>query len=165
MGEIKRDQLNGRERKALEHLLAFLVFTDKNGEALKERLAQFPHAWRDWRLMISIARRLLGWLYDTLTDSQYMQMKKLESHGECAIKMKSAARGDDFDFVNMNAMKTVLAHCIDANCCICVKNDAESRGCKLRKALYEIAPPMEVSKYGCAYRDIVHHEEWTGEFE
>ena len=165
MDSIKREQLGGKERKALEHLLAFLVYTDGNAEALRERLSWIPNGWRDWRLMVSLARKMTGKLYETLTDRQYLQMKRLEEHGECVIRMKSAASGDDFDFVDMRAMKAVLAASIDGNCSLCVKNEAEIKGCKLRKNLYQIAPPLEISRYGCTYRDIVHDERWTGEFE
>lgn len=160
MDEVKKTPLSGHERKALQHTLAFYSQAGLHGDALQERLRQYPNGWRDWCLMISLASKAIERLYQTLTDSQYNQMRKLEQFGECAVHVKTAAKGEDFDFVHMTALKTVIGNCIDATCSLCVKNDAETRGCKLRKALYDIAPPMEIPRFGCAYRDLVHQEGW-----
>ena len=148
------EQLSGRERRAMEQLVAFLSYTAADAEALKERLKTIPNGWRDWRLMNTLSVKLYVALMKTLTDLQYHQFKKLEQHGSCVIQLKTAAKGEDFDFVRMSALKKIIRVVIEDHCSLCVKTDAECRGCKLRKSLMEICPPYEVPKHGCAYREL-----------
>ena len=153
-------ELSGSERKALQHLLAFYNQTATYSDGMKERLKRLPNGWRDWRLMVKLAEKLLRELYKTLTPRHYQQMKLLEQHGECAVIIKPATKAERVEFVHEKALDVVIKCCIDANCGVCVKNDAEVRGCKLRKALFDIKAPMEIPRYGCVYRDIVHDESW-----
>lgn len=162
---IKITELSGSERKALQHLLAFYNQTAQYSNGMKDRLKQFPNGWRDWRLMVSLAEKLLGQLYSTLTPRHYQQMKLLEQHGECAVIIKPATKAERVEFVHEQALDVVIKRCIDANCGMCVKNDAEVRGCKLRKALFDIKAPMEIPRYGCVYRDIIHDESWKKELD
>lgn len=155
---IQLMELSGNERKALQHLLAFYVKTEEHGSGLKDRLKQFPNGWRDWRLMVSLSRKLLRQLYSTLTPRHYQQMKLLEQHGECAVIIKPATKAERVEFVHEKALDVVIKRCIDANCGMCVKTDAEIRGCKLRKALFDIKPPMDIPRYGCVYRDITFND-------
>ena len=155
---IKITELSGSERKALQHLLAFYNQTAQYSNGMKDRLKQFPNGWRDWRLMVSLAEKLLGQLYSTLTPRHYQQMKLLEQHGECAVIIKPATKAERVEFVHEQALDVVIKRCIDANCGMCVKNDAEVRGCKLRKALFDIKPPMDIPRYGCVYRDITFND-------
>ena len=148
------EQLSGRERRAMEQLVAFLSYTASDSGALKERLKTIPNGWRDWRLMNTLSVKLYVALMETLTVNQYAQFKKLEQHGTCVIQLRTAAKGEDFDFVRMSALKKIVRVAIDDHCSLCVKTDAECRGCKLRKSLMEICPPYEIPKYGCAYRDL-----------
>lgn len=152
MAEIK--QLNGRERRAMEHLIAFISYTAADPESLKERLKTIPNGWRDWRLMNAMSMKLYPALLNTLTDSQYAQFKKLEKYGTCMIQVQAAAKGEDFDFVRMSALKKIIQVAVEEHCSLCVKNDAECRGCKLRKAFMEICPLYEVPKHGCGYREL-----------
>jgi len=162
---IKITELSGSERKALQHLLAFYNQTAQYSNGMKDRLKQFPNGWRDWRLMVSLAEKLLRQLYSTLTPRHYQQMKLLEQHGECAVVINPATKAECVEFVHEQALDVVIKRCIDANCGMCVKNDAEVRGCKLRKALFDIKAPMEIPRYGCVYRDIIHDESWKKELD
>lgn len=51
-------------------------------------------------------------------------------------------------------LKVLINHVIENECAMCVKDQREQKGCKLRKALMLIAPPQEVNKNGCNYRDV-----------
>lgn len=150
----EQQQLSGHERRAMEQLVAFLSQCSTHGKALRERLSTVPGGWRDWRLMESLAAKLYCALGETLTDRQFIQFKKLEQFGTCQITLTSAARGNDYDFVSMSALKTIIRTCVESHCSMCVKNDADIRGCGLRKNLMDIVPAMDVPKYGCPYREL-----------
>ena len=151
---MERTTLSGHERAALEHLLAFLAMAGSHGQGLKARLRTIPYGWRDWMLMMTLARKLYEEMQLTLTDSQLRQMKLLEQFGECKITMKRATRQEHDEFVSVKAIKQLMNTCIGSECAICVRDEQQTRGCALRKAMYEIAPPLEIPRFGCGYRDV-----------
>ena len=160
MSELERRPMSGHERKAIEHMAAFVSQEHEHGDWLRDRLKLIPNGWRDWRLMLSLSRKLYQELCDTLTDAQSLQMAILEKHGECKVSMQNFTRNEDFELVHRKSYSVVLTNCLEGTCSICVKDEKEIHRCKLRKALDNIHPPMEPPRFGCAYRQITTQPGW-----
>lgn len=156
----ERTPMNGHERQAISHLMAFLAMCGEHGEYLRERLKDVPHGWRDWKLMMSVAAKLYDGLMETLPRRNLDYMAMLEACGECRIAMRGATRSGDFQMFNVKSVSEVIRRCIGAECEICVKDEAETKACKLRKALIDMTPPTEIPKFGCVFRDCEIHEYW-----
>lgn len=156
----EKQPMNGPERRAISHLMAFFAMSGGHGDSLKGRLGGVKNGWRDWRLMISLAAKLYSALLATLPKRQLYQMLQLESQGECRITMKSATHSADYHMVDTHSLEVIVKRAIRSECEICVMDDRAVKGCKLRKALIDVAPPEEIPRFGCPYRDAGFGGDW-----
>lgn len=152
--------MNNGERKAMEYILVCTMMMNQNEEAIKERLKTLPGAWRDYRLMQSLGRKLYRSLSRTLTDLQFQQFSLLEKHGECKVSMHNFSRNEEFRLVHIGCFDTVVSGAIAGICELCIKDEKEIRKCKLKKALEMALPPKEIPRFGCAYRLISSDPNW-----
>lgn len=156
----KQQSMNNGERKAMEYILVCTMMMMQNEDAIKERLKAIPGAWRDYRLMESLGRKLYRTLSRTLTDLQYHQFELLETHGECKISMHNFSRNEEFRLVHIECFDTVLSGAIEGVCSLCIKSEKEVHRCKLKKAMEQVRPPKDIPRFGCAYRLITSDPDW-----
>lgn len=147
--------MDGREMRAIEYLAVMDSKITSTGDALRERLKNVPHGWRQWRLMATTANRLLSQLYDTMTQKNLQRMHQLVTHGEIVVRMKQAVNVPEHTLISEEDLREVVNAALDGTCTLCVKDGKEIQRCPLRRAMYNIAPPMEEGPYTCGYADVV----------
>lgn len=148
---------NAREIHTIEFLAGLDAQLIEGQDTLKERLGTISNGWRDYRMLVTTAERLLDRIYDTLPDKTLRHMQRLCQYGQIIIRPRPAVKlGDDVQIVGTDDLRAVINSCVENECGICVKDRAGQKGCKLRKALMNIAPTAALHKDGsCAYLDVV----------
>lgn len=149
-----RIPLNGREMRVVEHLTCFDSKLIEAGECLRERLKQIPNGWRQWRLMASISDKLLRQLYDTMPLKNLRHIQNLCYYGEVLIRMKPAVRPPEYTLISTDDLAEVVNVAMGMECRVCIRDGKEIERCRLRQAMMNIAPPLDVSDLGCSYRDV-----------
>lgn len=83
-------------------------------------------------------------------------MDRLCSCGQVIIRPRPMIKmPDDTQVVLSDDLKVLINKVISAECAMCLKAPSEQKKCKLRKALYNIAPTEEVYRNGlCSYVDV-----------
>lgn len=155
--------LNGNEQRVLEYLAAMDAKIIESGEALRPRLNQIPNGWRQWRLMASTVGKLLEDIYGTLPMKNLRHMANICNYGEVLVRMRPAVRVPDYLLVNENDLRLVINKAMAGECAICVRQGKEIDRCPMRRAMLNIAPPMDESDTDCGYRDVAMQSE-LGEY-
>lgn len=145
---------SGRERAIIEYLAALDAQLMAHQDVLRERLKLIPNGWRQWRLMTVTANNLLVAIYDTLPTKTLLHMQRLCTYGEVLVRLKPASRTPEQVVVNEDDLREIFNTAMTAECAVCLKDDRQAKGCKLRRALMNIAPPETFSSQGCEYRDV-----------
>jgi hypothetical protein len=153
---------NGREMQAIEYLMAMDAKFANAGDAMRVRLNHLPYGWRDWRLMVSLCRKLLRQVYDTLPDKSLRYMNKLREGGEVLIRFTPASRSPGWVLVLENDLRDILNAAMAAECSVCMKQGKAIDRCVLRRAMIDIAPPHDGddTATGCGYRMAVVASEY-----
>lgn len=147
--------MNSRELHRFE-LIACLDMQLKGGEeVLKCRLQTIPNGWRDYRMIVSRVGRLIDQLYNTMPERRVKYMEQLCAHGEILIRVKPAAKSDENLLIPVSALKVLVNHAMKGTCTMCFDGRDGVKKCKLRKALMEAAPPVDLEKGECPYRYVV----------
>lgn len=148
--------LKGKELKCVEYLVGMDSRMAESGDALRERLKLVPNGWRDFRLVFTTLDRLLKNLYNTIPDKGTAYLSKIVQHGEIIIRFTPAARSPEWSVVRDDDLAAIINLAMTAECAICLKQGREAKKCELRKALENIAPPLEGHPAdGCGYQNVV----------
>ena len=76
-------------------------------------------------------------------------------NGEVAVKLRRAGvYDDDMNVVCADTLSVVVGTAMRAECMLCVKDRAEIKRCRLRKAIDELCPPQSYETMTCVYRDL-----------
>lgn len=153
--DLPRMEMNANELHIIEFIAGLDVQLTKGDSALESRLRTIPDGWRKYRLARSAIASVLEGLYATMPIKNVVYMNKLCSFGEVIVRPRTATPTDDVQIVPTPELKLLINKVIENECAMCIKDQREQRKCKLRKALMFIAPPQEVNKDGCNYRDVV----------
>lgn len=145
---------SGRERAIIEYLSALDAQLIAHQDVLRERLKLIPNGWRQWRLMTATANNLLTAIYDTLPTKTLLYMQRLCTYGEVLVRLKPAARTPEQIVASEDDLREIINAAMAAECAVCLKDDRQAKGCKLRRALMNIVPPETFSVQGCEYRDV-----------
>ena len=158
-------EANAREIHTIEFLAGLDAQLVEGQEILRERLKLIPNGWRDFRLAVKSAERVLDAIYSTLPNKTLVHMQKLAQYGQIVIRPKPTVKlHDDAQIVCADDLKMLINTAIASECLLCVKDAREQKKCKLRKVLMNIAPTAELRKDGlCAYIDVVAGNE-LGEY-
>lgn len=151
---IRIQPANGRERVIIEYLAALDAQLIAHQDTLRDRLKMIPNGWRQWRLMTVTVNNLLVAVYDTLPIKTLQHMQRLYMYGEVAVRIKPAIRIPEQIMVNEDDLREIINKAMAAECAICLKDDRQAKGCKLRQAFVNIVPPEAFTLHGCEYRDV-----------
>ena len=147
---------NAREIHNIEFLAGLDAQLIQGQEILRDRLALIPNGWRNFRLAVTTTQKILDAIYETLPLKTLRHMDRLCSCGEVVIRPKPAIRlPDDVQIIMKDDLRLLINTVVAAECAVCLKAPPEQKGCKLRKALQNIAPTAEVYRNGlCSYVDV-----------
>lgn len=150
---------NARELHNIEFLAGLDAQLIQGQEILKPRLQKIPNAWRNYRLAASCIEKVLDSVYATLPSKTLVHMQRLCQCGQIVIRPKPAIKmPDDVHIVMADDLKFLTNTAIEAECAMCIKDAAQQKKCKLRRALENIAPTEAIHENGmCAYTDVVAH--------
>lgn len=150
-------EANGKEIHCIEFLAGLDKQLHDGQDVLKERLKLIPNGWRDFRMAVSTIERLLDRIYGTLPQDTMVHMNRICSYGQVIIRPRPLVKlNDDVQIVGAAELRMLINTCVGNECGICVKDHAQQKGCKLRKALKNIAPTGAVHRDGrCSYLDVV----------
>lgn len=153
--------VDARELHSIEFLAGLDAQLIKGQDTLKDRLSKIPGGWRNYRLGVKMVEKTLDEVYKTIPVKTLKHMRNLALYGEIVIRKKPMIKmPDDVQIVQTVDLKYILNRLLAAECAICVKNHADQKGCKLRKALENIAPSSKKMQNGhCPYIDVVLNNE------
>jgi len=156
-----RKPMNGKELRAMEFLALLDMKLGESGEAIRERLKEIPNGWRQWRLMTTTISRLLEQLYDIVPMKNLRHMQNLCQFGEVLIRIRPPVHSPEYAILREDDLKQLMDVALLQECTMCLKEGKEIDRCPLRKAMWNIAPPMEEHPYSCEYSliAIAMHEE------
>lgn len=154
-------EANGQEMRAIEVLAALDAQLGRGEEALKDRLSKIPNGWRDYRLAVKTAGRVLVALYDTLPEKNMRRMRMIADHGEVVIRQKCSARPDYVQLIANDDLKALVNRVIASECAMCINDVTAQKHCPLREVLERVAPTERVRQNGmCAYLDVAAGNEY-----
>lgn len=140
------------------HIVEFITGLDCQlamGEKhLEARLKSVPDLWRQYRIARKAVEKVIDGIYKSVPIKTLKHMQNLCKYGEVIIRPRGAVKVNDVQIVPSEELKVLINHVIENECAMCVKDQREQKGCQLRKALMLIAPPAEVNRKGCNYRDV-----------
>ena len=127
----------------------------KGGQALEKRLRSIPRGWMRFRQAMGLLDRMFDSLVPTINDRQLKQINNTIKNGEVAVKLRRAGvYDDDMNVVRADTLSVVVGTAMRAECMLCVKDRAEIKRCRLRKAIDELCPPQSYETMTCVYRDL-----------
>lgn len=148
-----RIDMTAKELHGVEFLAALDAQMHKHGDRLKPRLQMVPNGWRQYRLVESALTSLIAGLYDTMPAKQVLRVEHMMQHGEVKIDLAPVAKNTlGYLTVHENDLAVIATAAMQGECAMCIKDGDEIKKCPLRKALWEIATPDELPKFGCRYR-------------
>lgn len=152
-------EMNSRELHRVELLAALHAQLAGGQEPLKPRLQTIPQAWRDWRMLVAVAGRLLTQIYETMPTNRLKTIEQLCANGEVVIRMKQIVKTDEFLPIHVSSLKALVNHAMAGTCTMCFEGRDFVKKCALRKALMEVAPPVDLNLGECPYRYVVEQNE------
>lgn len=147
---------NGREMAAIDWLTVMCSQSKDRENDLKSRLRDIPNGWRDYRLASNTLVKLLKKVMHGLPARQQRHvMNTLNTH-EIVLRISAIAETPhDCVMVDRDAFRQIINMVMASECAICLKSEAEIRGCKLRKALETCIMLNDYPDTGCGYTNVV----------
>lgn len=122
---------------------------------LKKRLCAIPRGWIRFRQAMGLLDAMFRDLEPTINDRQLCQINNTIRNGEISVQLRRAgAYDDDMNVVRADTLAVVVGSAMRAECMICVKERADIKRCRLRKAIDELCPPESYETRTCVYRDL-----------
>ena len=143
--------MNGKELRALEFASVLDLKLCESGDALRERLQEIPNGWRQWRLVTTTLNKLLQQLYDVIPMKNLRHMQNLMAFGEVLIRMNAPVHTPEYTLLREDDLKELMNTAIRHECGLCLKEGREIDRCPLRRAMWNIAPPMKEHPISCEY--------------
>ena len=147
---MRDNEMTGRERRALAVLDAYEYMLNLDGVALESRLRSVPNGWRDFQLLRTVARRLIKAVESTCSEQDLRIINRWRG-GEIVVRERSAVEPSQSVTIDRKTLKALTGLIVENACSICINNEAEIRGCKVRKILNIVDPIMDPPAFGCGY--------------
>ena len=149
----KRVPATGGELTAVEMLAYYQAALPAYEPRLKERLQKMvPNGWRDYRLMVKTADRLLSEVYATLPNKTMSRILAGAAQIELRICPKSVNPPKDYVMVEMQDFRHLIAGLQSGDCGICLGDSETAKKCPMRALLAEYLPPDDGMPFGsCPY--------------
>ena len=161
---------NAKEDALMIQLMIVRNALVEYGEAVRERLRPVKGGWRDLRLMISLVTKTQNRLVDTMPERRWDYYYNLSQRGRIRVELPGPAKIGRYIMIHEKNLSVLAEAAMCGECAMCLRTGREVRGCLIRDALMEVAPPEEVRdlrglSLGCEYRDaagqLVRQEEIT----
>ena len=152
-------EMNSRELHRFELIAVLDMQLHSGTELLKARLQTIPNGWRDYRMISTRLGRLVSQIYETMPTNRVRYMQTLCEYGEVLIRVRPAAKSDENMLIPISALKVLVNHAMAGTCTMCFDGPDKVKACKLRKALMEVAPPVDLNLGECPYRYVVEQND------
>lgn len=141
----ERTEMSSREL----HTAEYIAILDKrlfDGEKhLEKRLRSVPDLWRQYRIARTAIEKVIDGLYDTMPLHTLAHFNAVCSNNEVVLRPRSVLNDSTNSQVVLNKdIITLVNHCVESECSMCLKTKGEIKKCKIRKALMNIAPATDV---------------------
>lgn len=157
---MERTPLSKNEYYALLELFGIVNSFNQCTGILERRCRTIPNGWRDMRLLISTAERLMQKLLSTVPSKKLIAIQKDMHFARCELKVMpdytAEKDKDGFAYVPNTALSNVVERLINWECMLCDKSKAKSKQCKTLKdiaALYPWEFPEKCD--GCALQGLM----------
>lgn len=150
--DYKKAPAKGRELQSIEMYAFFQAAIHQHEPGLMERLKTCPNAWRDYRLLETIADRVLDAIYASLPNKTMARIVAGSNNLELRVAPKSVNRARDYIMVEYEDFRHIVKGLADGTCGICLGEQETAKGCPMRKLLAEYLPPDDGQPFGsCPY--------------
>lgn len=152
MDGIERKDLRREEYTVLKTLLAAVSALEVGDEVLKPRLKQVPNAYRDYRMLISVAHKLSKAILSTVTEKRKAQMRLELRNAHLDVKVVRDVTGKykpDFSYIPNESLEKLEDMVCDMYCIACEKSEKESRKCKVRQLIESMYAYEFPERNGC----------------
>lgn len=140
-----RTMPNRRENAFMMDLMMVRNSLAKNSEAVRERMARYPHAWRDIRLLWHLVNKLQGQLVDTMPDRRIAYYQQMAAHAKVTIDIPGPVPRGSHMLISEKHLAAITEAAMRRECALCIKDGKEMQRCPIREALLEVAPPETVN--------------------
>lgn len=133
-----RFPLSGREYYALRELFGVVsTFNNCAGE-LDKRVRSIPEAYRDYRMIQSVAEKLVRKLLTTVPKNKLVQISKELKYTRIVVEVKpeitpSRDDGNLLTYVPQRALERIMEKVVGYECFCCEKAGKDARRCQLRR--------------------------------
>lgn len=73
--------------------------------------------------------------------------------------LHQAAKSDENLLIPISALKVLVNHAMAGTCTMCFDGPDKVKACKLRKALMEVTPPVDLNLGECPYRYVIEQND------
>ena len=137
MESNERYALSYREYFALRQLFGISHIWDKSGHEIEKRLKKIPNGWRDAKLIMSLADKLLDRILATIPEAKLRQIRLELQNTFLEVTVKNTITGKPegsvYSYVETKTLERVTDKAMEINCAFCQKKGKEVRDCQLRK--------------------------------
>lgn len=136
-----RIPLSAREYVAIRAIFAAIDSLTREHEQLERRAKGVKNCWRDLRLLVVLAEKVLNELLKTVPTKKLLQMQKDLKNTVCRIETRGAVghKEDGFMFVPEDSAIKLCQMAMKLNCFGCDKTHKEAkRECEMYKAIQDI---------------------------
>ena len=149
---------NRQENAMMLYLMALLNTLNRNSEAVKDRLSVFRYGWRDLRLLLRLVDKVQIMLLHTMPDKRLDYYAKIAEHGKVIVDIPGLIPKGRHILITDKNLAAITEAAMRAECVLCMKDGKGVKGCPIRAALLEVAPPETVNDcrnwwVGCEYRN------------
>ena len=133
--EIKTKPSNRAEQDHFLYLSASLSDVLDAKDEMEARIRLIPNGWRDWCLLASVFRRMLGKLKMTYEPSKRAQMQRTADRCKHKLIIGPQATTQEEQYVICQSDFGILAEATASKCQLCMGNPSDCKGCPLGKVL------------------------------
>lgn len=152
---------NRKEHAIMTDLMILRNSLYKNSESVRERLAPFPHAWRDMKLLLYLVNKVQGELLKTMPDMRVDYYYRLAESAHMTVEIPGPLHKGRHILITDTNLASLTESAMRAECSVCLLEGKEATRCPIRQALLEVAPPNELMEkapmaytFGCEYQSI-----------
>ena len=148
-----RTEARGDELRAVEMFAYYQNALHFFEDRLRPRLRSRRNCWRDYRMIVSRADKLLSQLYDTLPNSTMDRIIAGANSLELRIMPRSVRRPEEYSVIKTSDLITLLKAVGAGECSICLADRQTAAVCPIRKIVKDhFAPDCAPSPFGgCPY--------------
>ena len=115
----------------------------QHADSIRERISEYPNAWRDVRLLTTLVKRLESMLFNAMDKRDQHHYMQLASYGQMRVSIPGPIEDKTNMLVERSDIDAIVGSAMTGECALCIKEGREIKRCRLREALVNISPPKE----------------------